>query len=181
MPRLLDFFPAPLLTTAVRVRPLAPGDVAAARALLGAESARHPYAARTLEILTAAAAALGAPGAEHRALVADEGDAVTGVVLYGLVAGTVGAGAIFGLAVARDARRRGVGRALVDAAADALATLGGRFAVAELADDASLGGVAALLASAGFAEEARASDLVRDGVGLRFLLRPRDRPARRPG
>lgn len=159
------------MTSALRVRPLSAADAAAARALLDAERARHPYAARAIEILDAVTAA-GEPGAEYRALVAEAGGAVVGVAIHGLVPGTVGAGALHTAAVAAGERRRGVGRALVDAAAAALAALGARFAIAELADDPSLGSAAALLAAAGFDEEARVADLVRDGVALRFLRRP---------
>ena len=160
------------------MRPLGAADVAAARAILGGEEGRHAYAHRALEILDAIDGAR-CEHAEYRALVAEGeggagGGAVTGVALYGLVAGTAGGGALYGVAVAPEARRRGNGRALVDAAAHALRGLGARFVLAELADDVALGSVARLLAASGFAEEARAADLVRDGVALRFLRRPLD-------
>ncbi|HET7458071.1 MAG TPA: GNAT family N-acetyltransferase [Gemmatimonadaceae bacterium] len=149
------------------VRPLHAADVLAARALLA--DARHAYAGRPLEILDAAAVQ---PGVEYHALVAeDDAGAVVGVVLFGVVAGTVGGGALYGVAVASGARRRGVAHALVERAADALATLGVRLAVAEVPDDPAVADVRALLDAAGFVERSRVPDLVRDGVALAFLVR----------
>ena len=145
-----------------------PHDWPSARALLAAETARHPYAARTLELLDAAA---GRSVEYHAAVAASEGEAV-GVVVYGLTSGASGAGALYGIAVADAWRRRGVGAALVRHAADELRALGARFALAEVPEDPlALGGVLALLATAGFRAEARVADLYRDGVGVVFMRR----------
>lgn len=157
----------------MNLRPLTADDLAAARAILAVEAARHRYSARPIEILEAAAARASTGDGEYRAVVAvDDAGSVAGLALYGLVAGTVGGGALYGLAVAEGARRRGVGRALVERACAELAALGARLAVAELPADPALGSaLRALLESAGFAERSRVPDLVRDGVALAFLVR----------
>lgn len=153
------------------IRPLSPTDLPAARALLDAEALRHPYAARPRDLLEAAAAAGDAEDAEYRALVATEGNEVTGLVLFGLVAGALGTGTLFGVAVGARWRHSGTGRALVAAAVSALDESGARVVIAELPDDAALRDARALLTSAGFVEEARVPDLVRDGVAVSFLRR----------
>lgn len=152
----------------MRLQPLSPAALPAARALFEAELARQPYAARPLELLDAAAAG----SAEYQVDVALDRDGVAGAVAYGLVAGASGAGALYGVCVAPVARRRGTGAELVARALDALHTRGARRAFAEVPDDpAALGDVLGLLRSVGFAEEARVPDLVRDGVALLILGR----------
>lgn len=99
------------------------------------------------------------------------GGALTGFVLFGFVAGAIGAGKIRVVGVAPLARRRGVGRALVTAAVDELCNDDARFVLVELPDTDEARFASALLASCGFVEEARATDLVRDGVDMRFLVR----------
>ena len=153
------------------IRSLEPADLPAARALLDAEALRHPYATRPRELLEAAAAQIGERDAEYRALVATEGSTVTGVVLFGLVAGAVGTGTLFGGTVGTRWRHSGTGRALVAAAVAALDASGARVVIVELPDDAPLRDARALLTSAGFVEEARVPDLVRDGVAVSFLRR----------
>lgn len=145
-----------------------PHDWPSARAILAAESTRHPYADRALELLDAAAAS----GTEyHAAVAAHDGDAV-GVVVYGMTAGASGAGALYGIAVAAAWRRRGVGSALVRHATDDLRALGARFVLAEVPEDPlALGDVLAFLAAAGFRAEARVADFYRDGVGVAFMRR----------
>lgn len=151
------------------MRPFRESDLDAVRALFEIEGARHHYAARPIELLEAAAA--GGDEGEYRVLVADDGASVRGAVVYGMVAGAVGTGMLHGVVVARDWRRRGTGRALADAACAALAASGARVVIAELPDDAALADVHALLSHAGFVEEARAPDLVRDGVAIVFRRR----------
>jgi len=145
-----------------------PHDWPSAHAVLAAETARHPYAERALELLEAAAAR----GTEyHAAVAAHDGDAV-GVVVYGMTAGASGAGALYGIAVVEAWRRRGVGSALVRHAADDLRALGARFVLAEVPEDPlALSAVLALLATAGFRAEARVADFYRDGVGMVFMRR----------
>jgi len=146
------------------IRPLRTEDRPAARALLAAEGTRHAYAARAIEILDAVTAAR--ENTEYDATVAEEDRVVVGVVLHGTVAGSVGAGMLYGGAVAPTARRRGVGRALVEGAVASLAAAGSRVVFAELPDAAALADVQSLLRRSGFAETGRVADLVRDGVAM---------------
>jgi GNAT superfamily N-acetyltransferase len=76
------------------------------------------------------------------------------------------------------ARRRGVGRALVETAVAELRDDGARFVIAELADAPEMRFVSVLLDACGFAEEARAGDLVRDGMAMRYLVRRLAGPTR---
>ena len=152
----------------MRLQPLAAVTLPAARALFAAELARHPYAERPLELLDAVAAG----SAEYRADVMLDGDRVAGAVAYGLVAGASGAGAVYGVCATPTVRRRGMGARLVAHALGELRTLGARRAFAEVPDDpAALGDVLGLMRAAGFAEEARVPDLVRDGVAMLILRR----------
>jgi hypothetical protein len=65
-----------------------------------------------------------------------------------------------------------MGARLVAHALGELRTLGARRAFAEVPDDpAALGDVLGLMRAAGFAEEARVPDLVRDGVAMLILRR----------
>jgi ribosomal protein S18 acetylase RimI-like enzyme len=152
----------------VTVRPFAAPDRDAARALLGAELPHNPYGARALELIEAVT-----PDGEYRALVAEHDGATVGVAVYGIVAGTRGAGSVYAVVVDPAHRHAGLGRALVDAAAAALAALGARFALVEVPDDpAAVAGVTELVRAGGFVETARVSDLYRDGVALAFWQRP---------
>ena len=146
---------------------LTPATAAGARALLAAEAARHPYAARPLELLDAAAAG----SAEYRVDVASAGDRPRGVVVWGLVAGASGAGMVYGVCVDAAARRRGIGGRLLAHALAGLRAGGARTTFAEVPDDTAVAGLLALLAAAGFREEARVADFYRDGVALLILRR----------
>jgi ribosomal protein S18 acetylase RimI-like enzyme len=117
--------------------------------------------------------AIRAPGPEERALVARDrlGGAAAGFALFGEVAGARGAGRLRVVAVAPLARRRGVGRALVDGVVVALRESGARFVLAEVPDEPDARCFAVLLEGCGFHEEARAADLVREGVAMRYVRR----------
>ena len=102
---------------------------------------------------------------ESRAVAAFDGDgAAAGIVLFGLVAGALGTGAVFWLAVRADRRRHGVGRALLALAKAELAAEGARIVIAEVPDDAA--GMAKMLAAGGFEREGAVPDFYRDGVAL---------------
>ncbi len=104
------------------------------------------------------------------ALAAIDGDDLLGVVLYGEVAGTLGAGALLWLAVAPSVRRRGIGTALVTDAISRLA--GARLIVAETGT--SLSDVPALLARCGFDREGTLEQFYSDSVGMDIWVRRAD-------
>ena len=127
------------------------------------------YLAGALDALRSAA---GAPGAEGSALACLRSDDVEGVIVFGIFAGTSGAGRLHFVVVENRARRGGVARALVTAAIDSLEASGARFALAELPDDAhDLPGSRDLLDALGFHEESRIDDFYRRGVALVFMRR----------
>jgi len=115
-------------------------------------------------------AAADAPSEERRGLVWERAGRVTGVLVYGVFAGTVGAGRLHLVLVAPAARRAGVGTALLERAMGRLRAEGARFLLAEVPDDAATcGGYRSFLMARDFFEEARVPDLVRDGVAMTFL------------
>ena len=155
--------------TPVQLRPLAPDD-AAVRELITHELGATPYAEASSSALTQAleAAATGT-SMESRGLIAERDGEIVGLVLYGLVAGSEGAGKLHAVIVTASARLHGVGSRLCNAAIAALAMHGARFVIAEVADDPRVAPGRALLAHTGFSEEARVPDYFADGVALVFL------------
>jgi ribosomal protein S18 acetylase RimI-like enzyme len=127
------------------------------------------YLAGALDALQSAAEA---PGADGRALASMTGDDAEGVIVFGIFAGTSGAGRLHLVVVENPARRGGVARALVTAAIESLEASGARFVLAELPDDArELPGSRDLLDALGFHEESRVDDFYRRGVALVFMRR----------
>ncbi|HEX5438493.1 MAG TPA: GNAT family N-acetyltransferase [Gemmatimonadaceae bacterium] len=150
----------------IALRPLDAGDAAAARALLAGawNGGPHRDAARdALEM------ALTGTGEESRGIVAEQHGALVGLVAYGMVAGSEGAGKLHLVAVAPSARRRGVGRLLCGAAFAQLESVRARLVIAEMADDPRLAAASALLAQFGLREEARVPDFYADGRALRIM------------
>ncbi len=148
-------------------RPIQPTDLPAARALIAAELSNNPYAARALELMDAVTT-----GGEYQGVVAEQDGRVIGVVVFGLVPGSQGAGSLYAAAVDHRCRRQGLGRTLVHAAASALTVLGARFVIVEVPDDpGATAHFVELLAASGFSETARIPDLYRDGVALAFWRR----------
>lgn len=133
--------------------------------LTGVPSLYRGMVAQPLEL------ALQDPNGEEQLLIARDrpAGAITGFVLFGIVPATAGAGRIRCVAIAPLARRRGVGRALLQAACDELASRGARFAMVELPDDAESRFLWALLEASGFREESRAVELVRPDVAMRYV------------
>ena len=146
------------------LRAATPADLRATRELLAGSIGQSPYAA------LAGCADDAVPGGDEcRALVADAGRDIIGVVVFGQVAGTIGAGKLHLVAVSTEARLKGAATELVRAALADLAARGARLVVAELADDPIFRPVRALLRRCGFVEEARIDDYYRDGVALIVL------------
>lgn len=147
-------------------RPLLPEDAQGTRTLLMGALGVTPYIDRALEVL---ALAERGNDAEHRALVIARDGTVAGLVLFGAVAGTIGAARLHMAVLAPGVQADDVGARLLRAAADLSRESGARFMLAELADDPALGSVLALLREHGFKEEARVPDFFREGVDLNFL------------
>jgi len=104
---------------------------------------------------------------ECRGIVAFDGEgAAVGLVLFGLVAGAQGTGAIYWLAVRPDRRHRGIGRALLAVARTELVAEHARIIVAELRDDPETAAMGKMLAAGGFAREGTVPDFYSDGVPL---------------
>jgi ribosomal protein S18 acetylase RimI-like enzyme len=149
--------------------PVSPSLLPRAAALVERVLRDTHYLAGALDALRSAT---DSPGAEGRALAGLRGDDLEGVIVFGIFAGTSGAGRLHFAVVENRARRGGVARALVTAAIESLEASGARFALAELPDDArELPGSHDLLDALGFHEEGRIDDFYRRGVGLVFMRR----------
>jgi ribosomal protein S18 acetylase RimI-like enzyme len=110
------------------------------------------------------------PSEDARAFASVRGARIQGVVVFGFFGGASGAGRLQLVVVERDARRSGVGAAMVREALAALREDGARFVLAELPDDSyELPGARELLESCGFAEESRVEHFYRDGLALSFM------------
>ena len=155
----------------VDIRPLESGDRSAAQELAAAELLQSPYG----ELPTSAlATALGGQSVEARGLVSVADGEVTGLVVFGVVAGAVGTGRLHLVAVSAAARLRGVASALISAAFDRLRSEGVRVVFSEMPDDPGFAPARALLLRERFVEEDRVEDFFRDGVALILLRRDID-------
>jgi ribosomal protein S18 acetylase RimI-like enzyme len=152
----------------VMLLPLAAPDSTAARALADAALGDAPYAEPLLASLDGA---LLAASDEYRAIVARSEGVLLGLVVFGETAGALGAGRIYFVVVDAAARRRGIATALIEAACRDLGARGARLVAIELPEDPRLERGRWLADRAGFREEARVSDYVREGVGLVLLRR----------
>jgi ribosomal protein S18 acetylase RimI-like enzyme len=152
----------------VTLSSLIPPDATAAHALAIAALGDAPYADSMRAPLDGA---LATASDEYAAIVARDGDALVGVAVFGETAGARGAGRLYLVAVATGARRRGIATALTEAACVHLRSRGARFVVIELPEEPELHPAHAIARRAGFREEGRVEDYVRDGVGLTVLRR----------
>ncbi len=151
----------------VAIRPLVRADATVARALLTTAFGNTLYAEAPRAALARALA--GEAPAEAAGLVAVADGGVVGVVIHGAIAGTLGSARIHAVAIAPGARRRGLGRALIQASVAALGRSGARLVLVECAEADALAAGRALLHHCRFIEESRIPDYVRDGIGLSFL------------
>lgn len=152
----------------VTFRPLGPPDAAAARSVAIATLGSDPFAAGMLGALDEA---VTSDGVAYRAVGAHDGSSLIGFVVFGEIAGAIGAGRIYVVGVETTARRHGIATALVEAACIELQSRGSRLAVIELLEEPSLATGLALAHRTGFREEGRVGEYVRDGVGLLLLRR----------
>jgi ribosomal protein S18 acetylase RimI-like enzyme len=136
-------------------------DLAAALALVTLEQQKNPWVERIPELLREA---VSKPEGEYRACVAVRDGELIGFGSFGVVAGTLGTGIIYGVIVGPRSRRAGIGRHLIFHIAAELANAGVRAIFAEVPGDPCVMRYRALLISYGFMEEARIEDYYRDGI-----------------
>lgn len=136
-------------------------DLAAALALVTLEQQKNPWLTRMPELLRDA---VSKPDGEYRACVAIRDGELIGFGSFGVVAGTLSTGTIYGVIVAPRSRRAGIGQRILFHMAGELATAGVRVIFAEVPGDPCVMRYRALLISYGFMEEARIEDYYRDGV-----------------
>ena len=136
-------------------------DLAAALALVSWEQDRNPWIERIPELLRVA---VGNPKGEYRACVAERDGEIVGFGVYGMIAGAVGTGALYGVVVAARSRRAGIGLRIILHATQDLTEAGARMIVAEIPGDPTVMRYRALLIAYGFMEETRIDDYYRDGV-----------------
>jgi hypothetical protein len=148
------------------VRAIMPDDAEAARAFVSTHFTARRYRSRALELLESA---LEFEDPEFMALLAVDDEAhVVGLALFGAVAGAHAVVKLHGII----ARELTPARALVEAVVRASEHSGERMIVCELPDDRHFTTAASALEKSGFVEEGRVPDFVRDGIALRFLVRP---------
>lgn len=152
----------------IAVRALRQEDLDAVSRLirLDLQSSNYPYAARS-----ALEALVGGADPDTSGLIAERGGDVAGVIVHGLIAGSVGAARLQWVVTDPSARHTGVARQLVVASLDALRQRGARVTFVELPGDPSLDPVKRLLTACGFAIETRVRDFYRDGVDLAVYRR----------
>ncbi|HKW48957.1 MAG TPA: hypothetical protein VJN70_16015 [Gemmatimonadaceae bacterium] len=151
-------------------RALSPDDHVAARVLLMGALGVTPYIDRAMEVLQLAERGAGHDD-EHRALVIERDGTVAALALFGSVAGAMGVQKLHAAVLAPSVSAGDVGQRIVGAVLDGARGEGARIVIAELPDDPAMGQVRALLASAGFEEEARVPNFYREGVALTLLRR----------
>jgi hypothetical protein len=152
---------------ALELRALMPEDADTTRAFVSGHFSNPRYRARALEVLNFA---LQFEDPEFMALLALDGEPqrLAGIAVFGTVAGAHAVVKLHGVITSELA----AARALVDAVHQASERSGERMIVCELPDDPHFATAAAALEEAGFTEEGRVPDFVRDGVALRLFVLP---------
>ena len=136
-------------------------DLAAALALQAWEQERNPWVGRLPELLRAA---VDEPNGEYRACVAERDGEIVGFGVYGMVAGAMRTGVIYGVLVGARSRRAGIGLRILLHIAEDLGKAQARLIVSEVPGDPCVMKYRALLIAYGFTEETRIDDYYRDGV-----------------
>lgn len=145
----------------LEVRAARDADLAAALALLEWELPKNPWMDRTAELLKEA---VHKPKGEYQACVAVRDSELVGFGVYGILAGAIGTGMIYGILVAPRSRRAGIGLRMLEYVVADLASRRMRVIFAEYPADPYLVRYRALLLSHGFFEETRIDDYYRDGI-----------------
>jgi ribosomal protein S18 acetylase RimI-like enzyme len=133
-----------------RLRPLRPEDRPALANLLAVSGAfSSEEIAVALELIDEG------EGDDYRFQVAEAEGVVAGYACYGPAASTDGSWDLYWIAVASDRHRRGIGRALLAAAEEAVAAAGGRTVVIETASKPSYEGTRRFYERNGYEQIAR--------------------------
>ena len=136
-------------------------DLAAALALQAWEQERNPWVGRLPELLRAA---IDEPNGDYRACVAERDGEIVVCGVYGMVAGAVGTGVVYGILVGPRSRRAGIGLRIMLHISEDLAKVRTRVIISEVPGDPCVMKYRALLIAYGFTEETRIDDYYRDGV-----------------
>ena len=160
--------PAHSAVATVLIRPIEPRDRHGVDALLRAILRGSSSLERGREVVSLA---LGASNREYRALVALADGDIAGVVAFGELLGSDGVIRLHLLA-SRASQYREVDGQLLAMVEDTAKGVRARFIFAEIPDDQASRKMLDALDAAGYAEEARIADYVRDGVPLILLRRP---------
>lgn len=146
------------------LRALMPADERAARALLNSHFSGTRYRARMLELLESA---LRFDDAEYLAVLSERDGELAGLALFGTVTGARAVVKLHAVVTAEST----AALALLEAVRDASERSGERMILCELPDEASFTLVGDALTTAGYTEEGRVPDFIRDGLALRLLVR----------
>ena len=152
---------------ALRIAELHP-ETPDVRALVEAEISRSRYRSAPRAALESV---IAGTDPDSHGLIALREERVSGLVIFGTIAGSVGAGRLQLIITEPGARRVGIATALVHEAFLRLRHGGARFTIVEIPDDPELAPGLALLRRCGFEEESRVADFFRDGVALMLLRR----------
>ena len=151
---------------ALAPRPIAAEDAAGAHQLLVSRLGVTPYVDRAVEILTSAERG---DDEQNRAYVVARDGTVAGIALFGRIAGTEAGFRLHLLLVVSN--EGDVGVRLLESVNYAVLDNGGRFIVAEIAEEPALSATIVLLRHHDFDEVGRIPDYFRDGVPLLILRR----------
>jgi len=114
---------------------------------------------------------LGTAGAGYHFLVYREGDQVLGYAIFGYRDLTEGVYDLYWIAVDPNARRKGVGRALIAACEEAVRTLGGRMLIAETSGTPEYAPTREFYIRVGYVNEATLQDFYKPGDDLKIYIK----------
>ncbi|NJC95252.1 MAG: N-acetyltransferase [Anaerolineales bacterium] len=113
----------------------------------------------------------GTEGDGYNFLVYREGEQVLGYAIFGYRDLTEGVYDLYWIAVDPNARRKGVGRALVTACEEAVRDLGGRMLIAETSGTAEYASTREFYVRTGYVNEATIKDFYKPGDDLKIFVK----------
>jgi ribosomal protein S18 acetylase RimI-like enzyme len=113
----------------------------------------------------------GTEGDGYNFLVYREGDQVLGYAIFGYRDLTDGVYDLYWIAVDPNARRKGVGRALISACEGAVRKLGGRILIAETSGTAEYASTREFYVRVGYVNEASIKDFYKPGDDLKIYTK----------